>query len=161
MTCDEAIQALREGNIVRRVSWPYDTFVSPMVPGSKRAGRPERTACLCVPGSCRHGWYPTDEDKLAEDWEIMPSSGYYRRYIPNFGSPRDFRLGLNPRWPRIFKQVADATGLRNHEASDLVLDVARLNNPRTYFNDELFSGWADDAVVAHILRHRNQSQAAE
>lgn len=154
MTCDEAIQALREGKIVRRTSWKWEIFVSPMFPGSKSRGQSERRACLCVPGSISYGWYPTEDDRLADDWEIVPFTATNRRYKPNFGEPRDFRLGLNPRWPRIFKQITDATGLKNHEAADLVMDVARLANPRADFNDDLFSGWPDDDVVAHILNHR-------
>ena len=33
-------------------------------------------------------------------------------------------------------------------------DVARLQNPRASLHDDLFSGWADDDVLAHILKHR-------
>jgi hypothetical protein len=107
-----------------------------------------------VPGSIRFGWYPTEEDQAAQDWEVVPFTAANRRYKPNFGTERDFRLSLNPRWPRIFKKIAEATGLSIHEASDLLLDVARLENPRAYFNDDLFCGWADDDVVAHFLRNR-------
>jgi hypothetical protein len=124
MTCQEAIQALREGKIVRRASWQWETFITPMCRGEGRGDPPRRLACLRVSGSLKLGWYPTEEDQAAQDWEIVPFTAVNRRYKPNFGSPRDFRLGLNPRWPRIFKRIADATGLKNHEAADFVLDVA-------------------------------------
>lgn len=98
MTCDQAIQALREGKIVRRTSWHRNTFISPMFPGSKLRGQSERRACRCVPGSISYGWYPTADDRVAEDWEIVPFAPWNRRYKPNFGEPRDFRLGYNPRF---------------------------------------------------------------
>jgi hypothetical protein len=74
MTCEYAIQALREGKIVRRASWQRGTFISPMMPGGRHRGQPERMACLRVPGSISYGWYPTEDDRLAEDWEIVPFS---------------------------------------------------------------------------------------
>lgn len=156
MTCEEAIQALRDGKIVRRLSWKADTFISPMWRGEGRGDGPRRVACLRVPGSIRLGWYPTEEDQAAEDWEVVPFTPANRRYKPKFGSPRDFRLGLNPRWPRIFKTIAAATELSIHQASDLVIHVAQLENPRAYFNDDLFRGWADEDVVAHVLKFRQQ-----
>ena len=73
MTCEEAIQALREGKIVRRTSWQWDTFVTPMARGEGRGDPPRRLACLHVPGSLRWGWYPTEEDQAAQDGRLFPS----------------------------------------------------------------------------------------
>ncbi len=107
-----------------------------------------------LPGSISYGWYPTEDDRLAEDWQVVPFTAENRRYKPNLGEPRDFRLGYNPRLLKIIKDIEKATGISNQDACDLLIDVARLQNPRASLHDDLFSGWGDDDVLAHILKHR-------
>jgi hypothetical protein len=155
--CNEAIQAIREGKIVQRASWHASIFVSPMTP---ERGRQERTACLCGMGWARYGWYPNEDEQRATDWVVVPFSAANQRYKPNFGDESWFRLGYNPRHLKIVDDILKATGLRHAAARDLLIDVARLENPRADLNDDLFNGlfggWSDERIVAHVLANRER-----
>lgn len=67
MNWTEAQQELEDGNAVARAAWPDDRYVdAEFMPGM----RPRFVLYTDSGSSEATGYYPTDDDQFAKDWQL-------------------------------------------------------------------------------------------